>query len=71
MRCAIGCSERVSPAIGVANLEGVSGTTTAGEAGSFPLCFHHIEQIRSGNWDRVKLLGWEEFPTVPPGVDTK
>ena len=62
MKCSVGCSERISPAIGVANLEGVPGTATAGTAGSYPLCFHHIEQIRSGNWDRVKLLGWEEFP---------
>ena len=66
MKCAVGCTERISPAIGVANLEGMPGTTTAGESGSFPLCFHHIEQIRSGNWDRVKLLGWEAFPVETP-----
>lgn len=62
MRCAVGCSEKISPAVGFANLRGAAGTATAGTEGVYPLCFHHIQQIKSGDWDKVILLGWEELP---------
>src|SRR3990167_7627718 len=62
MKCAIGCSEQIAPAIGIANLKGLDNSPCAGTSGQYPLCYHHINMIRLEKWGNVTLLGWEPLP---------
>ena len=63
MKCVIGwCSEKINPAIGIANFKGKPGLVTAGTKGQYPLCRYHYEEARSGRWNSVIMLGFEEFP---------
>lgn len=62
MKCSIGCSEKINPAVGVANLRGKAGTTVDGTAGQYSLCSYHYKEIVDDNWPNVILDGWESFP---------
>ena len=63
MRCTFGwCTEKNHPAIGIANLVGKPGTSTAGCKGQYPLCKFHHNEIVSGSWGSVNMVGWESLP---------
>ena len=63
MKCSIGCSEKIAPAIGIANLRGVDGTPTEGTTGQYALCYHHHKEIVDEKWGNVILVGWEPLPS--------
>lgn len=64
MRCSLGCGEALNPSIGVANLVGKPGTPVALHKSVVQLCKYHYQQLCSGEWGNVTMVGWEEFPFV-------
>lgn len=62
MKCSVGCSEQISPAIGMANLRGKVGMSCEGTSGQYALCYHHYTEIVEERWGNVILEGWEEWP---------
>lgn len=65
MKCSIGCSEKSSPAVGMANLRGKPGQSCEGTSGQYALCKHHYTEIVEERWGNVILEGWEQFPEEP------
>ena len=64
MRCNIGCDEQINPAIGIANLRGKPGRSTAGTSGQYALCRFHYTEILEKRWGTVELEGWEPLMAI-------